>query len=110
MGNKPFMRPVFLRLQHDQTGNYQANNASDAIEYLEHFWPSSKSGEYRRAKAICRSALDDLASADSARNYLIVAAERAGILDRIQKTRLTGAGRSHGRGIQSAVAALPAAT
>ena len=32
---------------------------------------------------MCRSALDNLVSAESARNYLIAAAERAGILDRV---------------------------
>jgi truncated hemoglobin YjbI len=82
MGNKPFMQPVFLRLQQDRTESYQARNVSEAMEYLKHFWSGPRTGEYRRAKAICRSALDNLVSAESARNYLIAAAERAGILDR----------------------------
>ncbi|MHA6691629.1 DUF982 domain-containing protein [Devosia sp. A449] len=77
------MRPVFLRLKQSRTGNYQARNASEAMEYLKLFWPGARTGEYRRAKAMCRSALDNLVSAESARNYLIAAAERAGILDRV---------------------------
>lgn len=83
MGRKPFMRPVFLRLKQGRTENFQARNAFEAMEYLKHFWSSAKTGEYRRAKAMCRSALDNLVTAESARNYLIAAAERAGILDRI---------------------------
>lgn len=82
MGNKPFNRPVFLRLKQNQTGNYQARSAWEALEYLDRFWTGPRTGEYRRAKAMCRSALDNLVSAESARNYLIAAAERAGILDR----------------------------
>lgn len=95
MGNKPFLRPVFLRLKNATQKNYRANNAFEAIEYLENLWTAPRSPEYRRAKAICRSALDNLASADSARNYLIAAAEQAGIIDRVQQARRGQASRSH---------------
>lgn len=88
MGTKPFMQPVSLRLKQSHTGNYQARNVSEAMEYLKFFWSGAKTGEYRRAKAMCRSALDNLVSAESARNYLIAAAERSGILDRGQKIGL----------------------
>ena len=82
MGNKPFKRPVFLRLKQNETGNYQARSAWEALEYMERFWTGRKTNEYRRAKAMCRSALDNLVSAESARAYLVAAAERAGVLDR----------------------------
>ena len=88
MGNRPFLRPVFLRLKQSRTGNYEARNASDALEYLERFWLGSRTVEYRRAEAICRSALDNLTSAESARSYLIAAAEGAGILDRRRRADL----------------------
>jgi len=90
MGSEPFKRPVFLRLDQNQTGNYQARSAWEALEYLERFWPGPRTAEYRRAKAMCRSALDNLVSAESARGYLIAAAERAGILDRGWRINPTG--------------------
>ena len=82
MGSRPFKRPVFLRLRQNETGNYQARSAWEALEYLERFWTGPRTNEYRRARAMCRSALDNLVSAESARAYLVAAAERAGILDR----------------------------
>jgi len=90
MGKRPFMSPVFLRSKESKSGKYKAGNALEAIKYLENFWSSPRTGEYRRAKAICRSALDNLASAESARNYLIAAAERAGVLVRGRATSLIG--------------------
>lgn len=89
MGHRPFKRPVFLRL--NQTGNYQARSAWEALEYLELHWSGPRTAEYRRAKAMCRSAVDGLVSAESARGYLIAAAERAGILEHGWKTNATGA-------------------
>jgi len=82
MGNKPFYPPVFLKMKQNETGNYQARSAWEALEYLDRFWPAPRTNEYRRAKAMCRSALDNLVSAESARLYVIAAAERAGILER----------------------------
>ncbi|QDZ10505.1 DUF982 domain-containing protein [Devosia ginsengisoli] len=82
MGIKPFMRPIFLRMDASPSGKYEVRNVAEAIQYLEYFWSAPRTVDYRRAKAICRSALDNLVSAESARHYLIAAAERAGILDR----------------------------
>jgi hypothetical protein len=84
MGYGPFRKPVFLRL--NQTGNYQARNAWEALEYLELHWPAPRTADYRRARAMCQSALDGLILPDSARNYLIEAAHRAGILERSWKS------------------------
>ena len=46
------------------------------------FWRGDRTREFRRAYAICQSALDNLATAESARAYVVAAAERAGLLDR----------------------------
>lgn len=80
MGHRPFNKPVFLRL--NGTGNYQARSAWEALEYLDLHWPGEKTLPYRRARAMCQSAIDGLVSAESARLYLIAAAEGAGILER----------------------------
>ncbi|MFD2647068.1 DUF982 domain-containing protein [Devosia albogilva] len=80
MGRRNFNKPIFL--QHGRGGNFRADNASDALSYLERFWRGDRTREYRRAYAICQSALDNLASAESARDYVVAAAERAGLLDR----------------------------
>lgn len=82
MGRTNFKKPIFLRLNIGRTRNFRANNASDALTYLERFWSGARTREYRRAYAICESALDNLASAESARGYVVAAAEQAGILDR----------------------------
>ena len=82
MGIKPFIRPIFLRMDTSPSGKYEVRNVAEAIRYLEYFWSAPRTMDYRRAKAICRSALDNLVSAESARYYLVDAAERAGILDR----------------------------
>lgn len=87
MGRANFKKPIFLRLNEAQTGSFRANNASDALTYLERFWSGARTREYRRAYAICESALDNLASAESARGYVVAAAEQAGILDRWSDAR-----------------------
>lgn len=87
MGRANFKKPIFLRLNEARTGNFRANNASDALTYLERFWSGARTREYRRAYAICESALDNLASAESARGYVVAAAEQAGILDRWSDAR-----------------------
>lgn len=61
---------------------FRVANAAEALDYLKRFWPGARTREYRRAYAICQSALDNLVSAESARAYLIAAAERAGVLYR----------------------------
>lgn len=74
------MRPIFLRMDTSPSGKYEVRNVAEAIQYLEYFWSAPRTMDYRRA--ICRSALDNLVSAESARYYLVDAVERAGILDR----------------------------
>ena len=90
MGRKNFEKPIFL--QHGRGGNYRADNASDALSYMERFWRGDRTREFRRAYAICQSALDNLATAESARAYVVAAAERAGLLDR--RPRIATAGLS----------------
>lgn len=82
MGRTNFEKPIFLRLKGAPTRNFQANNASEALTYLERSWSGARTREYHRAYAICESALDNLASAESAREYVVAAAEQAAILDR----------------------------
>lgn len=78
MGHEPFSKPVFLKLH--RTGNYQARNAWEALEYLERYWSGQHSSHYRHAARICRSAIEGLIGAESARLALIDAAQRAGVL------------------------------
>lgn len=78
MGHEPFSKPVFLKLH--RTGNYQARNAWEALEYLERYWSDQHSSHYRHAVRICRSAIEGLIGAESARFALIDAAQRAGAL------------------------------
>ena len=84
MGTRNFNKPVFLSLKQSGVASYRVDNAADALDYLKRFWSSPRTIEYRRAYAICLSALDNLGSAESARDYLIVAAERAGVLHRLR--------------------------
>ena len=79
MGQSHFKKPVFLRL--NNAGNYQAGSPWEALQYLDIHWPAARTADYRRAKAMCRSAIDGLVSPESARAYLINAAERAGVLE-----------------------------
>ncbi|MBB4053579.1 pyridoxine/pyridoxamine 5'-phosphate oxidase [Devosia subaequoris] len=83
MGTRNFKKPVFLSLKQSGVASYRVDNAADALDYLKRFWSSPRTIEYRRAYAICLSALDNLGSAESARAYLIAAAERAGVLYRL---------------------------
>lgn len=80
MGHRPFSKPVFLRLH--RTGNFQARSAWEALEYLDLHWPEARTAHYRRARALCQSAVDGLVDAETARNAVIDAAQRAGLLAR----------------------------
>lgn len=82
MGTRDFTKPVLLHLNQGRTVSFRATNAADALDYLKRFWPGERTREYRRAYAICQSALDNLVSAESARAYLVAAAERADVLYR----------------------------
>jgi hypothetical protein len=78
MGHRPFSKSVFLRLH--RTGNFQARSAWEALEYLDLHWPHARTAHYRRARALCQSAVDGFVDAETARNALIDAAQRAGLL------------------------------
>lgn len=78
MGNAPFSKPVFLKLH--STGNFQARNAWEAMEYLDAYWPGAHTSHYRHAARMCRAAIDGLVGAESARLAVIDAAQRAGVL------------------------------
>lgn len=82
MGTRDFSKPVLLHLNRGRMVCFRAANAADALDYLKRFWPGQRTREYRRAYAICQSALDNLVSAESARAYLVAAAERADVLYR----------------------------
>jgi hypothetical protein len=82
MGTRNFNKPVVLQLNRGHAASFRVRNAADALEYLKRFWSGARTSEYRRAYAICQSALDNLVSAESARAYVVAAAERAGILHR----------------------------
>lgn len=82
MGARDFTKPVILQLSEGSMERFRAANAAEALDYLKRFWSGARTREYRRAYAICLSALDNLVSAESARAYLIAAAERAGVLYR----------------------------
>lgn len=79
MEHTHFTKPVLLRL--NGSGNFQVSSPWEALLYLNIHWPSDRKAEYRRVKAMCQSAIDGLVSPDSARAYLIDAAERAGVLE-----------------------------
>jgi len=78
MGHRPFSKSVFLTLH--RNGNFQARSAWEALEYLDLHWPHARTAHYRRARALCQSAVDGFVDAEAARNALIDAAQRAGLL------------------------------
>lgn len=85
MGTRDFIKPVLLYLNQGRGASLRVANAVEALDYLKRFWPGERTREYRRAVAICQSALDNLVSAESARAYLVAAAERAGTLYRLHR-------------------------
>lgn len=100
MGSRDFTKPVILQLSEGSAEHFRATNVTEALDYLKRFWPGSRTREYRRAYAICLSALDNLVSAESARAYLVAAAERAGVLYR--RRRLLPAATSRTTGVAAA--------
>lgn len=89
MGQRPFKKPVFLRL--NSTGNYQARSAWEALEYLDLHWPEEHSAHSRRAQQFCRDAVDGALDAEPARLALIDAAQRAGLIEEGWQTQANGA-------------------
>ena len=78
MGDRPFNKPVFLRL--NRTGNYQARSAWEALEYLDLHWPTPVNEHHRHAKLLCEAAVDGAIAPEDARIALIDAAQRSGVL------------------------------
>jgi len=78
MGHRPFSKPVFLKMNH--IGNFQARTAWEALEYLDLHWPTARTAHFRRARALCQSAVDGLVDTEIARDALADAAQRAGLL------------------------------
>lgn len=79
MGDRPFSKPVFLTL--NETGNFQASSAWEALEYLVRYWPGDRGPHYRRARQLCEEAVDGFIDAERARTALIEAARRAKVLE-----------------------------
>src|SRR3569832_255391 len=65
MSNKPFNKPIYLRLPHD--GRFRAWNVWEGLDYLERFWTGPKDINYERAKELCESALDGFTTPSRAR-------------------------------------------
>ena len=78
MGDRPFCKPVHLRL-HD-SGKFQARSAWEALEYLDLYWGAPKCVHYRRAHKLCQNAIDGWTTSEEALSALIDAARRAGLL------------------------------
>lgn len=80
MGQRPFSKPVFLKLS--STGNYQARSAWEALEYLELHWQAEQTPHFHRAKHLCHGAVNGVVAAKVARMAIADAAQRAGLLAR----------------------------
>ena len=78
MGHRPFSKPVFLKMNH--IGNFQARSAWEELEYLDLHWPQARTAHFRRARALCQSAVDGHVDSELARRALADAAQRAGLL------------------------------
>lgn len=78
MGHRPFSKPVFLKLNH--IGNFQARSPWEALEYLDLHWPEARTAHFRRARALCQSAVKGHVESELARRALADAAQRAGLL------------------------------
>lgn len=78
MGHRPFSKPVFLKMNH--IGNFQARSAWEALEYLDLHWPEARTAHFRRARALCQSAVAGHGDSEVARRALADAAQRAGLL------------------------------
>jgi len=78
MSNREFSAPVFLILS--GLGNFRAENPWDCYEYLDLHWPAARAAEYRRAKALCRVAIDGGIQAETARRAVVALARRQGLL------------------------------
>jgi hypothetical protein len=66
---RPWSNPVRVTLQDGLTRAFSSVN--DALDFLEHEWPTRHGHHYERALSLCRSAQHRLASAEVARDAFI---------------------------------------
>lgn len=79
MNDIPFSDPLILQLQ--ATGQRRVASCLAAMQCLEDEWPNwAKGRSWRRAKLACSDALEGRLDAKKARQRLLKAARRAGIL------------------------------
>lgn len=79
MNDVPFSAPLILQLK--ATGPRRVSTCLEAMKCLENEWPNWARGRnWRRAMLACREALNGRLDAKKARQRLLKAAQRAGIL------------------------------
>ncbi|HTM77828.1 MAG TPA: DUF982 domain-containing protein [Devosia sp.] len=78
MNDQQFSEPIFLVLS--GLGNFRADSAWECFEYLDLHWPAARTSDYRRAKALCRVAIDGGVPAEQARRAVVALARRSGLL------------------------------
>jgi hypothetical protein len=100
MSNKPFDKPIYLRLPHD--GRFRAWNVWEGLDYLERFWTGPKDIHYERAKKLCESALDGFTTPSRARGALVDAARHANLLLDAPRSDRTFAPTTRGQRFASA--------
>lgn len=78
MSNQRFSAPIFLVLS--GVGNFCADGPWECFEYLDLHWSAARTADYRRAKALCRVAIDGGVPAEQARRAVVALARRNGLL------------------------------
>jgi hypothetical protein len=101
MNDIPFSDPLILQFQ--TTGQRRVASCLAAMQCLENEWPNWARGRsWRRAKFACGDALEGRLDAKKARQRLLKAARRAGILATSGRNDL----RNHGQQDMGAAVAL----
>jgi len=94
-----FSEPLVLQLQ--VTGPRRVVGCLDAMKCLEDEWPNwAKGRSWRRARLACSNALEGRMDAQKARQRLLKAAQRAGILGASRRDNT----RYHGQEMGASVA------
>lgn len=78
MSDLKFSAPIYLLLS--GLGNFCADGPWECFEYLDLHWPAARTGDYRRAKSLCRVAIDGGVPAEHARRAVVALARRNGLL------------------------------
>lgn len=78
MSDQKFTEPIFMLL--NGVGNWRADSAWECFEYLDLHWPAARTADYRRAKALCRVAIDGIVPPEQARRAVVALARRTGLL------------------------------